>query len=141
MEDNSDRIIKWLREEGITPRPVSDQKCDFSYAVDRLFGALLTVAIAKPKNGNMVILQSQFMLPLKSNNLKLGNYDENLVNLQKELLYFDISDFKISENTHGIDKINLMCYIYPDDLTKQFLFDSLRKLKRVCAFLELYFSS
>lgn len=139
MADGSEKIIRWLREEGIAPRPVSDPKCDFSYALDRLFGTLITVAIAKPKNGNSVILQTQYLIPHQTNTLRFDN--ESMSKLKMELIRFDISDFKIVENNDLPNKINLIYYIYPEDVTRQFLFDALRKLKRVYYFLDVFFDS
>lgn len=138
MGDGSEKIIRWLREEGISPRPVSDQKCDFSYAVDRLFGTSILLAIAKPRNGTVIVLQSQFVVPSESKKLA-QDHNETLHRLHRGLLNFDISDYSISEKSETIDRINLICYVYHEDLTKQFLFDSLRKLKRVNSFLDLFF--
>lgn len=142
---NQDQFLRWLREENINPRPVSDEKCEFSYAIDRVYGFPIILAFAKPKSSPFIILQSLFTVPHQDHKI-LSSIPSRVrrkirFDLEKGILQYPLFDFSIIDKDEVVQKTSLITHLDPNYVSKKELVENILVIKRANQFLKIFFEN
>ena len=131
IEETSNKIIKWLKEEGIFKEQVVDENLYFHIAVEFPSGSGRHLSIIQPKNReDMIVVLSRIMLAdvhkLSIQAMPRKERIKLLWSIRYALL-FQRSSFEIQPGGDNLEGIQFTREIYYDGLTKNQLMDAMRE--------------